>query len=148
MKKKLLLGLALGAMVMTTACGQAKVSNKDSADTSVEETSDETSETTQATEKQTNDEVTELPQLEGVKKGDTIATIHTNYGDIKVWFFPKYAPKAVENFTTHAKEGYYNGLIFHRVINNFMIQGGDPTGTGAGGESIWNKPFENEVTLD
>lgn len=72
---------------MTTACGQAKVSNKDSADTSVEETSDETSETTQATEKQTNDEVTELPQLEGVKKGDTIATIHTNYGDIKVWFF-------------------------------------------------------------
>ena len=148
MKKKLLLGLALGAMVMTTACGQAKVSNKDSADTSVEETSDETSETTQATEKQTNDEVTELPQLEGVKKGDTIATIHTNYGDIKVWFFPKYAPKAVENFTTHAKEGYYNGLIFHRVINNFMIQGGDPTGTGAGGESIWGKEFENEVNLN
>ena len=148
MKKKLLLGLALGAMVMTTACGQAKVSNKDSADTSVEETSDETSETKQATEKQTNDEVTELPQLEGVKKGDTIATIHTNYGDIKVWFFPKYAPKAVENFTTHAKEGYYNGLIFHRVINNFMIQGGDPTGTGAGGESIWGKEFENEVNLN
>ena len=146
MKKKLLLGLALGAMVMTTACLVAKVSNKDSADTSVEETSDETSETTQATEKQTNDEVTELPQLEGVKKGDTIATIHTNYGDIKVWFFPKYAPKAVENFTTHAKEGYYNGLIFHRVINNFMIQGGDPT--GAGGESIWGKEFENEVNLN
>ena len=64
MKKKLLLGLALGAMVMTTACGQAKDSNKGSADTSVEETSnDETSETTQATEKQTNDEVTELPSL-------------------------------------------------------------------------------------
>ena len=149
MKKKLLLGLALGAMVMTTACGQAKDSNKGSADTSVEETSnDETSETTQATEKQTNDEVTELPQLDGVKKGDTIATIHTNYGDVKVWFFPKYAPKAVENFTTHAKEGYYNGLIFHRVINNFMIQGGDPTGTGAGGESIWGKEFENEVNLN
>ena len=149
MKKKLLLGLALGAMVMTTACGQAKVSNNESADTSIEETSnDETSETTQATEKQTNDEVTELPQLDGVKKGDTIATIHTNYGDVKVWFFPKYAPKAVENFTTHAKEGYYNGLIFHRVINNFMIQGGDPTGTGAGGESIWGKEFENEVNLN
>ena len=149
MKKKLLLGLALGAMVMTTACGQAKDSNKGSADTSVEETSnDETSETTQATEKQTNDEVTELPQLDGVKKGDTIATIHTNYGDVKVWFFPQYAPKAVENFTTHAKEGYYNGLIFHRVINNFMIQGGDPTGTGAGGESIWGKEFENEVNLN
>ena len=156
MKKKLLLGLALGAMVMTTACGQAKDSNKGSADTSVEETSnDETSETTQATEKQTNDEVTELPLLDGVKKGDTIATIHTNYGDVKVWFFPKYAPKAVENFTTHAKEGYYNGLIFHRVINNFMIQGGDPKGTGQGGASIWkgkNKKidsgngFKNEIS--
>jgi cyclophilin family peptidyl-prolyl cis-trans isomerase len=89
--------------------------------------------------------VTELPQLAGVQKGDTIATIHTNMGDIKVWFFPKYAPKAVENFTTHAKEGYYDNVIFHRVINQFMIQGGDPQGTGTGGESIWGKEFENEV---
>lgn len=90
--------------------------------------------------------VQELPQLEGVKKGDTIATIHTSKGDIKVWFFPEYAPKAVENFTTHAKEGYYNGVTFHRVIKDMMIQSGDPTGEGGGGESIWGESFENEVT--
>ena len=58
------------------------------------------------------------------------------------------APKAVENFITHAKNGYYDGLIFHRVIQDFMIQGGDPTGTGCGGASIWGKPFEDEFALD
>lgn len=92
--------------------------------------------------------VTKLPQLDGVKSGDTIATIKTNLGDVKVWFFPEYAPKAVENFTTHAKEGYYDNVIFHRVINDFMIQGGDPNGTGAGGESIWGADFENETTAN
>ena len=58
--------------------------------------------------------------------------------------FPDIAPLAVENLTTHVKNGYYNGIIFHRVIKNFMIQGGDPTGTGRGGRSIWNKDFKNE----
>lgn len=157
MKKKLLLGLALGAVVLTTACGKAANSSADTDTTFSEETSAEnesqSAETTDGeTQSAKTDEgktgVTELPQLDGVKKGDTIATIHTNYGDIKVWFFPKYAPKAVENFTTHAKEKYYDGIIFHRVINNFMIQGGDPTGTGMGGESIWGKEFENEVSLN
>lgn len=90
----------------------------------------------------------ELPQLDGVQEGDTIATIHTNKGDIKVWFFDEYAPLAVENFTTHAKEGYYDGVTFHRVINEFMIQGGDPDGTGMGGESIWGTDFDNEVSLN
>ena len=85
-------------------------------------------------------------QLEKCVQGDTIATIKTNMGEIKIRLFPKYAPKAVENFVTHAKEGYYNGLIFHRVIENFMIQGGDPNGTGTGGESIWGEPFEDEFT--
>ncbi len=61
---------------------------------------------------------------------------------------PEVAPKAVENFVTHAKNGYYDGLIFHRVIKDFMIQGGDPTGTGMGGESIWGKNFEDEFSLD
>lgn len=88
------------------------------------------------------------PQLEEVKKGETVAIISTNMGDVKVRFFPEYAPKAVENFLTHAKEGYYNGVIFHRVINNFMIQGGDPEGTGMGGESIWGEPFEVEASAD
>ena len=76
--------------------------------------------------------------------GDTVATMKTTMGDIKIKLFPKFAPKAVENFVTHAKNGYYNGLIFHRVIPDFMIQGGDPMGSGIGGESIWVAPFEDE----
>ena len=83
-------------------------------------------------------------QLETVKSGDTVAVMHTNMGDIEIKLFPEHAPKTAENFTTHAKNGYYNGLIFHRVINDFMIQGGDPTGTGMGGESIWGHSFEDE----
>jgi peptidylprolyl isomerase len=75
---------------------------------------------------------------------DTIVVLETNQGNIELKMFPKVAPLAVENFTTHVKNGYYNGLIFHRVIKNFMIQGGDPTGTGRGGESIWHKEFINE----
>lgn len=79
------------------------------------------------------------------KKGDTIAILHTNYGDITVRFFPEEAPKAVENFITLAKEGYYDGVTFHRVIEDFMIQGGDPTATGSGGESAFGAPFANEI---
>ncbi|MBD3792556.1 MAG: peptidylprolyl isomerase [Campylobacterales bacterium] len=78
------------------------------------------------------------------KAEQTIVVLETNQGTIEVKMFPKVAPLAVENFTTHVQNGYYNGLIFHRVIKNFMIQGGDPTGTGTGGESIWNKEFVNE----
>ncbi|MBN2721831.1 MAG: peptidylprolyl isomerase [Campylobacterales bacterium] len=73
-----------------------------------------------------------------------IVVLQTSAGDIELRLFPKAAPLAVENFTTHAKNGYYNGIIFHRVIKGFMIQGGDPTGTGMGGESIWHKDFKNE----
>ena len=77
-------------------------------------------------------------QMAMPEKGDTIAVFHIkNYGDVKAKFFEDVAPKAVENFVTHAKEGYYNGVTFHRIINEFMIQGGDPQGTGMGGESIW-----------
>ncbi len=79
-------------------------------------------------------------------KGEEVAVIKTEKGDIYIRFFPKEAPKAVENFKTHAKNGYYNGLIFHRVINGFMIQGGDPLGKGTGGESIWKKPFADEFS--
>ena len=72
------------------------------------------------------------------------ATIKTNKGDMKFNLLSDAAPKAVENFVTHAKNGYYDGLIFHRVIKDFMIQGGAPTGSGCGGESIWGTPFEDE----
>jgi peptidylprolyl isomerase len=70
--------------------------------------------------------------------------LETNAGDIELELFPKAAPKAVENFIGLVKKGYYDGVTFHRVIKGFMIQGGDPTGTGRGGESIWHKEFENE----
>ena len=83
-------------------------------------------------------------QQEMPAEGDTVAIMHTNKGDICIRFFPEAAPKAVENFTTHAKNGYYDGLTFHRVIKDFMIQGGDPDGTGAGGKSIWGDSFEDE----
>lgn len=78
--------------------------------------------------------------------GDPTATIKTTMGDISVKFFPQHAPKAVENFITHAKNGYYNGILFHRVIRDFMIQCGDPLGNGTGGESIWGRPFADEFT--
>ncbi|KAG6286008.1 hypothetical protein E4U09_006941 [Claviceps aff. purpurea] len=76
----------------------------------------------------------------------TAAVLHTNYGDIHIRLFPEAAPRTVENFVTHAKNNYYNNTIFHRVIKKFMIQGGDPLGDGTGGESIWNREFEDEFS--
>ena len=70
--------------------------------------------------------------------------LQTNQGNIELELFPDVAPLAVENFTAHVKEGYYNGVAFHRIIHNFMIQGGDPTESGRGGESIWHKDFKDE----
>ncbi len=80
------------------------------------------------------------------KSNNPIVVFETTQGNITLELFPKIAPKAVENFITHVKDGYYNGIIFHRIIKGFMIQGGDPTGTGRGGESIWNKPFDDEFS--
>ncbi|KKA26743.1 hypothetical protein TD95_000887 [Thielaviopsis punctulata] len=74
------------------------------------------------------------------------AVIHTTYGDIQIRLFPDVAPKAVENFVGHSRSGYYNNTIFHRVIENFMIQCGDPLGDGTGGESIWGREFEDEFS--
>jgi peptidyl-prolyl cis-trans isomerase B (cyclophilin B) len=86
-----------------------------------------------------------MNQLALPTAGDTVAVMHTNMGDISIRLFPAHAPKAVENFTTHAKNGYYNGLTFHRVMKDFMIQGGDPKGDGTGGDNIWGtKGFEDE----
>lgn len=87
----------------------------------------------------------DFPQL-NVGPNDVRATLKTNYGDIALALFPDQAPKAVENFLTHAKNGYYDNVLFHRVINDFMIQTGDPEGTGRGGESIWGKPFKDEFS--
>lgn len=75
---------------------------------------------------------------------DIYVVLETTQGVIELKMLPDVAPLAVENFTTHVKNGYYNGIIFHRIIKNFMIQGGDPTGSGRGGESIWKKEFKDE----
>ncbi len=77
-----------------------------------------------------------------------IVILETNLGTIELELMENIAPKACENFSTLAEKGYYNNLIFHRVIQGFMVQGGDPTGTGMGGESIWGKPFQDEVSMD
>jgi peptidylprolyl isomerase len=79
---------------------------------------------------------------------DTIVVFETNQGNIELKLMPQAAPRACENFIGLVKKGYYDGVIFHRVIKGFMIQGGDPTGTGRGGNSIWGKAFEDEVSPD
>lgn len=89
-----------------------------------------------------------IKQKELPKKNEEIIILKTEFGDIKIRLFPEYAPKAVENFKEHSKNNYYNGLKFHRVIDGFMIQGGDPLGTGIGGESIWGHSFEDEFTKE
>ncbi|KAJ2841149.1 Peptidyl-prolyl cis-trans isomerase cyp15, partial [Coemansia erecta] len=80
------------------------------------------------------------------KKIARSAVLRTTLGDIHLSLFPELAPKAVESFAVHSQNGYYNGVIFHRVIKRFMIQTGDPLGDGTGGESIWKMPFEDEFT--
>jgi peptidylprolyl isomerase len=86
----------------------------------------------------------QTPTESSVKTENPIVVLQTNQGDIELELFPKVAPKAVKNFIELSKKGYYDGIIFHRVIKNFMIQGGDPTGTGRGGESIYGGVFDNE----
>ncbi len=75
-----------------------------------------------------------------------IVVLETNQGVIEIRLMPDVAPRACENFTKLIEQGYYNGIIFHRVIKDFMVQGGDPTGTGRGGSSVWGKPFKDEVS--
>lgn len=96
-------------------------------------------------EKPTNANAKKLAEAKAAETG-TAAVIHTTYGDIHVRLFPDAAPKAVENFVTHSKQGYYNNTIFHRVIRKFMIQCGDPLGDGTGGESIWGREFADEFS--
>ena len=87
-----------------------------------------------------------LPQLDLENVQGPKAILDTNHGKIVIQLFSKQAPKTVENFVGLAKKGYYDGTIFHRVISDFMIQGGDPNGDGTGGESIWGGNFEDEFS--
>ena len=89
-----------------------------------------------------------FPQLNLANEKGPKAVIKTNRGEITVQLFPELAPKTVKNFIELAKKGYYDGVIFHRVIPDFMIQGGDPTGTGMGGESIYGESFEDEFSRE
>ena len=156
MKKIKCLGLIavmVVLLVVLTGCDEAKNNTSSSNNaTNTNSTSSNTAKNNTSNKTQETVDVTKYDFLSAAKaqvaepkKGETIAIIHIkNYGDIKVKFFNEVAPKAVENFISQAKTGYYNGVIFHRVINDFMIQGGDPTGTGRGGQSKWGKAFEDE----
>lgn len=108
--------------------------------------SSEEQQETSGTELASTEEVQGYPQLEPGITEETIVDMNTSEGTIRIRLFPEIAPKAVENFLGHAESGYYEGVIFHRVIEDFMLQTGDPTGTGGGGESIYGEPFEDEFS--
>lgn len=145
MRNKLLI-LFLTLALTFTAC-QKKDEDKEKVNENTNEAQNSADEGIKEEVKELKAEtIAALPQLQEVKAGDKIAVLKTNMGTIKIKLFPEYAPKTVENFETHIKNGYYNGIIFHRVIDGFMIQGGDPTGTGRGGESIWGEAFEDEFS--
>lgn len=161
MKKILLLSVMIIMVFSLTGCSEDTTNNTNTtnsknttstnkSNTSKNETSTNTSNTEETVDVTSIDFVSAAKkQVAEPEKGETIAIMHIkNYGDIKIKFFDEVAPKAVENFITHAKNGYYNGVTFHRVINDFMIQGGDPTATGAGGESIWGEEFEDEFSYE
>lgn len=90
--------------------------------------------------------MSDFPQINTGETKVIKAIMKTNRGAVTINLFPELAPKTVENFIGLARDDYYNGIIFHRVISDFMIQGGDPTGTGMGGESIWEEQFEDEFS--
>lgn len=129
--------------VSTTSSKNTNTSQKENVENKMNEESSE-SELDKMDYKAAAEKQMALPE-----EGETIAIFKIkDYGEVKVKFFNDIAPKAVENFVTHAKEGYYDGVTFHRVINEFMIQGGDPEGTGRGGESIWGKGFAEELAYE
>lgn len=147
LKKAVTLGCVLSLSAALIGCGSNNKSNTGTSDqdgTAQVEPSETAEENTEPNDADASAAVVE--QLAGPQKGETVATLHIkDYGDIKVHFFKDAAPKAVENFVTLSQKGYYNGVTFHRVINDFMIQGGDPQGTGMGGESAWGGNFEDEI---
>jgi len=130
-----------------TSCGS---SSGNSSAASSQVSSEAVSEKTQSTASQ-NSSISSLQlgdQLQLPQKGEQIAVLQTNYGTIKIRLFPQEAPKTVENFIGLIQKEYYNGLTFHRVVKDFMIQGGDPKGNGTGGESLWGGTFEDEFSAN
>ncbi|AGK55456.1 peptidylprolyl isomerase [Bacillus sp. 1NLA3E] len=130
-------------MVLLVACGTGTQKQESKQNDSVKSNQ---SETKQNAEQPALPEGV-YPQLTNeVQANEKLVEMNTSMGVIKIKLFPAYAPKAVENFVTHSKQGYYDGLTFHRVIKDFMIQGGDPRGNGTGGESIYGGTFDDEIT--
>lgn len=126
-------------MLILAACGTSTEKETDNTNGSEKEET--------KTENQANETPDSFPQLtEEVQDNERLVEMQTSKGNIKIKLFPEQAPKTVENFIKHSEDGYYDGLIFHRVIQDFMIQGGDPQGTGMGGESIYGQAFEDEFS--
>ncbi|MBO1299270.1 MULTISPECIES: peptidylprolyl isomerase [Enterococcus] len=141
--KKLFLSMSMAATLLFAA--GCTSNGSDNASSSTNETTEKTTETSTVESIDLNS--LELPQLNTeVADNEDLVEMVTSKGTIKIKLFPELAPKAVENFMTHAKDGYYEGVTFHRVIQDFMIQGGDPEGNGTGGESIWGEGFETEIS--
>ena len=145
MKKYYFSLLSILVIILLTACGTATdkepVVEKEKPADQVPAEENNAKESEEAT--------TMYPQLsKEVAANEALVVMNTTLGPIKIKLFPEQAPKTVENFLTHAENGYYDGIIFHRVIEDFMIQGGDPTGAGMGGESIFGTTIEDEFTAD
>ncbi|MBX8936730.1 peptidylprolyl isomerase [Enterococcus gilvus] len=134
--KKMMIGASLALSIgLFAACGNNNA------------TKDTKESTAKTTESSVDLNKLDLPQLsDKVADDEYLVELVTTEGSVKIKLFPEQAPKAVENFVTHAKEGYYKDTPFHRVMKDFMIQGGDPKGDGTGGESIWNKGFKTEIS--
>ncbi|HFI0579055.1 TPA: peptidylprolyl isomerase [Streptococcus suis] len=143
MKKRLI--LALTSTILLTACASNSTTSTSSSSSSGSSSTLATTTDTTASSQYAkdlayaiNNPEASFPQLSSdIAENEAAVKIKTSEGDITIKLFPEQAPLTVENFLTHAKNGYYNGTIFHRVIKDFMIQGGDPLGNGTGGESIW-----------
>jgi len=155
MKKMSLSLLSIFLLLLLAACGtseqkgQETATNGSSNSQSGDEEQDEKTDDNSSNEATNEEATTMYPQLSNeVAANEALVVMNTTMGPIKIKLFPEQAPKTVENFLTHAENGYYDGIIFHRVIKDFMIQGGDPTGTGTGGESIYGDSFEDEFTMD
>jgi peptidyl-prolyl cis-trans isomerase B (cyclophilin B) len=140
---KKILAVLIAIMFVLAGCGTA--GDKQEAEKAKEETKDNGG---QADQGQAEGDLN-YPQLTAeVQENERLVEMVTSMGSIKIKLFPEQAPKAVENFIKHSEDGYYEGVIFHRVIEGFMIQGGDPDGTGMGGESIYGAPFEDEFSRE